>query len=203
MQFADALVQGHIVISDLYSNTQVMTGEVAGGMGSSASILYYNDMVTYPDNTTEPMNLQILPMPRAAGGKQLASQAGVGLCAVKTTARKQEAVSVFAHWLTESERNLAFAAQTGYMPVTYAAFDAIKDYDFNNSAFARLYRSFTQVQQSAQILMEPAFAGFYGRAGSLYEALRDRQKDYVKRSAGGAETAQLAEETWQLFQRIS
>lgn len=48
MQFADALVQGHIVISDLYSNTQVMTGEVAGGMGSSASILYYNDMVTYP-----------------------------------------------------------------------------------------------------------------------------------------------------------
>lgn len=203
MQFADALVQGHIVISDLYSNTQVMTGEVAGGMGSSASILYYNDMVTYPDNTTEPMNLQILPMPHAAGGKQLASQAGVGLCAVKTTARKQEAVSVFAHWLTESERNLAFAAQTGYMPVTYAAFEAIKDYDFNNSAFARLYRSFTQVQQSAQILSEPAFAGFYGKAGSLYEALRDRQKDYAKRSADGAETAQLAEETWQLFQRIS
>ena len=79
MQFADALVQGHIVISDLYSNTQVMTGEVAGGMGSSASILYYNDTVTYPDNTTEPMNLQILPMPRAAGGKLLASQAGVAL----------------------------------------------------------------------------------------------------------------------------
>lgn len=203
MQFADALVQGHIVISDLYSNTQVMTGEVAGGMGSSASILYYNDMVTYPDNTTEPMNLQILPMPHAAGGRQLASQAGVGLCAVKTTARKQEAVSVFAHWLTESDRNLAFSAQTGYMPVTYAAFDAIKDYDFNNAAFARLYQTFTQVQQSAQILSEAAFAGFYGKAGSLYEALRDRQKDYAKRSADGAETAQLAEETWQLFQRIS
>ena len=146
-------------------------------------------------------------MPRAdgyaVGGKQLASQAGVGLCAVKTTARKQEAVSVFAHWLTESERNLAFSAQTGYMPVTYAAFDAIKDYDFNNSAFARLYRSFTQVQQSAQILSEPAFAGFYGKAGSLYETLRAKQKDYAKRSVGSADTAQLAEETWQLFQRIS
>ena len=118
LQFANALVQGHIVISDLYSNTQVMTGEVAGGMGSSASILYYNDTVTYPDNTTEPMDLQIRPMPRAAGGKMLASQAGVGLCALKTTAQKQEAISVFAHWLTDSDRNLAFAAQTGYMPVT-------------------------------------------------------------------------------------
>lgn len=203
MQFADALVQGHIVISDLYSNTQVMTGEVAGGMGSSASILYYNDTVTYPDNTTEPMNLQILPMPRAAGGKLLASQAGVGLCALKTTAQKQEAVSLFAHWLTESDRNLAFAAQTGYMPVTYDAFDAIKDYNFNNAAFESLYRTFTQVQQSAQILSEPAFAGFYGKAGSLYEALRAKQKDYAKRSAGGADTEQLSEQTWKLFQGIS
>lgn len=203
MQFANALVQGHIVISDLYSNTQVMTGEVAGGMGSSASILYYNDTVTYPDNTTEPMNLQILPMPRAAGGKLLASQAGVGLCALKTTAQKQEAVSLFAHWLTESDRNLAFAAQTGYMPVTYDAFDAIKDYNFNNAAFERLYRTFTQVQQSAQILSEPAFAGFYGKAGNLYEALRAKQKDYAKRSAGGADTEQLSEQTWKLFQGIS
>lgn len=89
------------------------------------------------------------------------------------------------------------------MPVTYAAFDAIKDYDFNNAAFARLYQTFTQVQQSAQILSEAAFAGFTAKAGSLYEALRDRQKDYAKRSADGTETAQLAEETWQLFQRIS
>ena len=191
------------MISDLYSNTQVMTGEVAGGMGSSASVLYYNDTVTYPDNTTEPMNLQILPMPRAAGGKMLASQAGVGLCALKTTAQKQEAISVFAHWLTDSDRNLAFAAQTGYMPVTYDAFDAIKDYDFNNAAFASLYQTFTQVQQSARILSEPSFAGFYGKTRSLYEALRAKQKDYAKRSAGGADTEQLSEQTWKLFKGIS
>lgn len=43
MQFARALAQGHVVVSDLYSNTQVMTGEVLGGLGSSAAILYYND----------------------------------------------------------------------------------------------------------------------------------------------------------------
>ena len=54
MEFARALVQGDILISDLYSNTQVMTGETLAGLGSSAAILYYNDFVTYPDNTTEP-----------------------------------------------------------------------------------------------------------------------------------------------------
>ena len=47
------------------------------------------------------------------------------------------------------------------------------------------------------------FAGFYGKTGSLYEALRAKQKDYAKRSAGGADTEQLSEQTWKLFQGIS
>ena len=54
MQFARSLAQGHVVVSDLYSNTQVMTGDVLSGLGSSAAILYYNDTVTYQDGTQEP-----------------------------------------------------------------------------------------------------------------------------------------------------
>ena len=53
MQFARSLAQGHVVVSDLYSNTQVMTGDVVCGLGSSAAILYYNDTVTYPDGHVE------------------------------------------------------------------------------------------------------------------------------------------------------
>ena len=34
-----------------------MTGETLAGLGSPAAILYYNDFVTYPDNTTEPTDL--------------------------------------------------------------------------------------------------------------------------------------------------
>ena len=86
MEFARALVQGDILISDLYSNTQVMTGETLAGLGSSAAILYYNDFVTYPDNTTEPTDLLLAPLPHAAGtATPLMPQAGVGLCAFKTT----------------------------------------------------------------------------------------------------------------------
>ena len=82
MEFARALVQGDILISDLYSNTQVMTGETLAGLSSSAAILYYNDFVTYPDNTTEPTDLLLTPLPHAAGtATPLMPQAGVGLCA--------------------------------------------------------------------------------------------------------------------------
>ena len=102
MEFAKALVQGNILVSDLYSNTQVMTGETLAGLGSSAAILYYNDVVTYPDNTTEPTDLMLAPLPHAAGtATPLMPQAGVGLCAFKTTDQKAEAAAVFLRWLTE------------------------------------------------------------------------------------------------------
>ena len=38
MKFADSLAKGRIMLSNLYSNTQVMTGEVVAGIGSSAAI---------------------------------------------------------------------------------------------------------------------------------------------------------------------
>ena len=72
-----------------------MTGETLAGLGSSAAILYYNDFVTYPDNTTEPTDLLLAPLPHAAGtATPLMPQAGVGLCAFKTTDQKAEAAAV-------------------------------------------------------------------------------------------------------------
>ena len=98
-----------------------MTGETLAGLGSSAAILYYNDFVTYPDNTTEPTDLLLAPLPHTAGtATPLMPQAGVGLCAFKTTDQKAEAAAVFLRWLTEQQRNLEFAANTGYMPVSSA-----------------------------------------------------------------------------------
>ena len=202
LAFAESLVQGHIVISDLYSNTQVMTGDVACGLGSSASILYYNDMVTYPDNTTEPMNLHILPMPKAGGGQALASQAGVGLCAWKTTSQKEEAASVFAHWLTESERNLDFAAETGYMPVTYAAYEGIADYSFDNPAYETLYKTYADVQQNCTMLREPAFPGYFTKATAFYAELKASQGDFEARCRSGESASKLAKRTWKMFQNV-
>ena len=64
MKFARALAQGHITLSDPYASTQLTTGEALAGIGSTAGILYFNDVVTYPDNTSEPTNLRVLPLPK-------------------------------------------------------------------------------------------------------------------------------------------
>ena len=200
MQFARSLAQGHVVVSDLYSNTQVMTGDVVCGLGSSAAILYYNDTVTYPDNTTEPTDLLLAPLPHAAGtATPLMPQAGVGLCAFKTTDQKAEAAAVFLRWLTEQQRNLEFAADTGYMPVSSAAFDAIADYPFEQQSYQRLYDVYNEMRLQNTPLSEPGIVGYHAKAKALYDSLRQRQKDYPQRLANGETLEALTEETWQLL----
>lgn len=179
-----------------------MTGEVAAGLGSTASILYYNDTVTYPDNSSEPMDLHVLPMPHAAGSDALITQAGVGLSATRTTDQKAEAAGVFARWLTEPSRNLEFCVNSGYMPVTEEAFNQIADYDFASETYRRLYTTLNTVNQTSTAVREPSFAGYYTKIYTLYDALREMQKTISNRVISGDPAQVLAEETWNIFQGI-
>ena len=202
MQFARSLAQGHVVVSDLYSNTQVMTGDVLCGLGSSAAILYYNDTVTYRDGTQEPMDLRVLLLPKTAGADALMTQAGVGLCAYKTTDQKAEAAALFVRWLTEAERNLDFVAQTGYMPVRSGAFDDIEHYDRfpqPEESYRQLYAALKTMRESYIPVSEPRFDGYYGRVNSLYDGLRQLQQELPLRAAAGEDVDALAEETWELL----
>ena len=199
MQFAEALAKGHIMIAELYSNTHVMTGDVPCGAGSSAAVMYYNDTVTYPDNTSEPMELKILPLPQNENCPKYATQAGVGLCAYKTTDQKAEAASVFAHWLTEGERNLSFVAETGYMPVRNDAYKALESYSFPKESYKELYSALTEIRNTQTFLREPSFVGYYNKVNTFYDELRRAQTTMPERVKNGESADALAGELWELF----
>lgn len=198
MRFAKSLAKGHIALSDLYSNTQLMTGEVMTGIGSSAAILYYNDTVTYPDNTQEPMNLEILPVPQLKEAKKpMITQAGAGMCAVKTTAQKAEASSVFAKWFLDPERNLDFAAICGYMPATVSAFDKIKSSEFENKSYQKLYSALNKSIENCTAVSEQENPAYYSILQNFYGYLRDNQKDIAKRYSEGTDAEILKQEIWE------
>ena len=201
--FADALIRGDIIVSDLYANTQMMTGEVPAGTGSSAAILYFNDIVTYSDNTTEPMNLKVLPLPVSdrpeAASAPLAPQTGCGICALKTDSLKAEAASVFVHWLTESERNLDFAAKTGYFPVTEEAFQAIDSYRFQSPSYRSVYNAIRVVKNTCHFVPLPSDSGFIEKTNHLYDTLRSMQTSLNKRYLDGEDPDTLELETWEQF----
>lgn len=194
MKFADSLAKGHIMLSNLYSNTQVMTGEVVAGIGSSAAILYYNDTVTYEDGTSEPMDPEILPLPAENGKKPYITQAGVGLCAYKTSSQKAEAAVIFAKWLTEPERNLEFVCQMGYMPVTNGAFDKIDDCRFKTADYEKLYAALKKVKESSEVLSEQQSPEYYSRVYAFYDYLRNEQKQFI---LSNTPPEALAEGLWQ------
>lgn len=189
--FASSIAKGHIVVSDMYSNTQVMTGQTCAGIGSSASVLYYNDEITYPDNTSEKMNLKVLPMPQQTNKQKVATQAGVGLCAYKTTVVKAEAATVFARWFTEAQRNLDFVLTTGYMPVRTGAFDKISDKSFESQAYKNLYKALSTTVATCSFKKEPSFEGYYNKVYALYEKIRNIQKDLEARYEKGETCEQI------------
>jgi multiple sugar transport system substrate-binding protein len=190
-EFAKSIAMGHIIVSDLYSNTQVMTGEVAAGIGSSASILYYNDTITYPDNTKEPMNLKVVPLPQSSVGEKLVTQAGVGLVSYKTTTQKAEAAFVFAKWLTEKENNLRFVTSTGYLPVTDEAFtELFADTGVaENENYRNLYDMMNIMMNSYELYSLPV----YDNASDIQSrfeqnvklVLKSAHNQYVERTAKG------------------
>lgn len=189
MQFAQSIAKGHIIVSDLYSNTQIMTGQVIAGVGSSASILYYNDKITYPDNTSIDVNLQVTPLPQAgAGTKNYASIAGVGLCAYETTEQKAEAAEVFARWFTEETRNLEFVASTGYMPVLNSSFDKIDGYEFKSNAYKSLYSALAKTKQRCTFLSEPNMAGYWNKVYALNDGIRSLQNSLDGKTANDIKT---------------
>ena len=201
-KFANSIANGHIVVSDLYSNTQVMTGETVAGISSSAAVLYYNDKITYPDNTSEYTNLQVLPLPCSASGTKYATQAGVGLCAYKTTNRKAEAATVFAKWFTEEKRNLDFVAQTGYMPVKNGAFDKLSAYTFKTESFRNTYSALKTTVRTRTMLSEPNIIGYYEKTHALYFAIRNLQRSLKEKYENGATTNDVTRELIEIFRNI-
>lgn len=191
--FIENVINGHVVISDKFFNTQIMTGEVVSGIGSSAAILYCNDTVTYPDNTTEPTNLKVLPLP----------QAGVGLCALKTTEQKAEAVTVFTKWLVDSKRNLDFVVKTGYMPVHKGSFENIKDYEFVNDAYKNLYMALLKTKETCIAVPECQDLNYYSHLNRAMVLLKENQKPYQERYRNGENMNDLISESWELIKNAN
>ena len=128
----------------------------------------------------------------------------MGLAAHRTTDQKAEAAALFVDWLTEAERNLKFVADTGYMPVRVGAFEGIDldTYEFPEESYVALYSALKDAQERYTPVSEPNFAGYYDSIYTLYDGLRQMQRELPVRAAAGEDVEGLAEETWAFFRSV-
>ena len=156
--YARAALRGELWLGSGYATEPLRTGDAIASVASSASVLYYSDVVTYPDNTSEQVEIIALPCPIFEGGEKLVVQRGVGMCAVKSTPEREMACMTFLKWLNEPERNVELTTAMGYMPVTKQGFDeylpqAVETLE--NPLYASLYEAFLQTRQDYRFYVPP------------------------------------------------
>lgn len=160
--YADAAIGGAVWLGDGFATEALRTGDVVCSVASSASVLYYDDYVVYPDNTKEQAEFIAMPVPVFEGGEKLVMQRGAGFCTVKSTPEKERAACVFLEWLTDPENNVPLVTSLGYMPVTNEAFDRMPEaiLTIENPKYKSLYEAFVETQKNYRFYSAPKYDNY-------------------------------------------
>ena len=161
--YARAALTGGLWLGSGYATEPLRTGDAIVSVASSASVLYYSDVVTYPDNTTERVEIVSLPCPTFREGEKLVMQRGAGICTVKSTPERERACAAFLQWLTEPERNVDFVTGLGYMPVTRQGFDEYLPAavaELTDPMYVSLYQAFLKTRQDYTFYTPPQRADY-------------------------------------------
>lgn len=204
---AQAAIQGGVWLEGGYATASLRTGDSIVSVASSASILYYSDVVTYPDNTSEDITIISRPCPVFENGEKLVMQRGSGLCTVRSTPEREKAAVTFLKWLTEPEHNVEFVTQTGYMPVTETAFEnelpkAIEGLE--SAKYASLYQAYLETQANYEFYVPPQLENYLNLETTLEDQVRSQlelgRQEYLNTEEVGLE--QISEERFRAFREI-
>lgn len=183
----EAAVKGGYAIYDGYSSDLSKTGDIVCSTGSTAGILFYGDTITYDDNRTEKVEYTILPYPVFEGGKPTAIQRGSGMVVISSDEKKEYAAAVFLKWFTESEQNMKFISQTGYLPVTNAAFETVmedKGQSISNENIKKLLNVAASMYKEYDFYIPPVFDTFESIADEYERKFKtdasSSRKEYLK-----------------------
>ena len=198
---------GGVWLKGGYATESIRTGDSIVSVASSASILYYSDVVTYPDNTSEDITIISRPCPVFENGEKLVMQRGAGFCTVRSTPEREQAAVTFLKWLTEPDHNVEFVTRTGYMPVTRAAFEnelpkAIEGLE--SAKYASLYQAYLDTQANYEFYVPPQLESYLSLETTLEDQVRSQlalgRQDYLEAGETGLE--QISAERLQAFREI-
>ena len=195
---ARAALQGGVWLKGGYATESIRTGDSIVSVASSASILYYSDVVTYPDNTSEDITIISRPCPVFENGEKLVMQRGAGFCTVRSTPEREWAAVTFLKWLTEPEHNVEFVTQTGYMPVIRAAFETELPKvieELEKPKYVLLYQAYLDTQANYEFYVPPQMETYLNLETTLEDQVRSQlalgRQDYLDAGETGLERISL------------
>ena len=191
--YAKAALSGGVWLQGGYATEPLRTGDAVVSVASSASVLYYTDTVTYPDNTSEKVEVVALPCPVFEDGEKLVIQRGAGFCLKKSTREREQAAVTFLKWLTSPERNVEFVTSLGYMPVTEEAFaqylpKAVEN--LTDPMYQKLYQAFLETQKTYRFYTPPLMENYLELEGAFEYNIRRQLSEGRREYLEGRDTQQ-------------
>ncbi len=108
--------KGYYTNAGRFRSDDAKTGTVIAYTGSSSGGSYFPKEV-YSPSGGYPIGLLALPMPNFEGTAPCAVQQGAGMVMTKSDSLHEYACAEFLKWFTQSQRNLEFCVNAGYLPV--------------------------------------------------------------------------------------
>lgn len=116
-------VKGYYTAENRYRSDDAKIGSIIALICSTSGAIYYPTEVTINDEYTYAIDNVVLPVPNFEGCDSYIVQQGAGMSIVKSTEKEEYASAVFLKWFTETERNIQFSINSGYLPVKKEAND--------------------------------------------------------------------------------
>lgn len=119
-------INGYFAAAGRFRSDDIKTGEIISFVGSSAGATFFPDKVILSDDESYDIETQVLPAPQFEKSAGFAIQQGAGM-AVTAGSKEEIAASVeFLKWFTDTEKNIEFSIDSGYLPVKKEANDKEK-----------------------------------------------------------------------------
>lgn len=109
-----------------FRTDDVKTGSIIAEVGSTSGIGFFPELVSIDDAEGYPITAVSMPPPYLEGGEKVAVQQGAGMAVSKSDPKTEYAATVFLKWFTETQRNIRFSLESGYLPVKAEANDMDK-----------------------------------------------------------------------------
>lgn len=207
---AESTLKGGVWLGEGYATEALRTGDAIATIASTASVLYYEDVVTYDDNISEEIEIITLPYPHFENGKKMVMQRGTGFCTVKSNPEKEKAACTFIKWLTAPEQNTKFVTSLGYVPVCYDAYDSYlieKNTELTDPKYKALYQTIQEVNPDFEFIYPPHFDNYLDNETKFIAAIRrllaEGRNEYIeKTTAGGDPTLILTELKEKYFEKL-
>lgn len=178
-------ISGYYRKEGRYASDDLKIGDIIAYVGSTSSAAYFPDEVYYDaEDTGTQIECMVLPVPDFEGKESYVIQQGAGMAMIHSDEKKEKASAEFLKWFTGSEKNVSFAVESSYLPVTKESCHA--DYIRNivekenikvsDKVLDTLTISIEKMNQSTTYTL-PSFENSYDARKVLETTLKDKAKN--------------------------